>query len=123
MEEAVGFVHFAGWFFSWWGFIQGMIIGGAITLLGSLALAPVIYRTRRRRELRRMWRMDQPRPMPVGLMPIWGDYDSENSSVDRRCVCHGRRVFEGERVLLWPEMGPLGALHTTVYCESVKESV
>lgn len=119
----VGFMEFAGLFFSWWGFFMGVVIGTGITALGALSVAPGVYRARRRRQLRRMWQMDCPRPLGESAMPQWVDYDSEDETVDRRCVCHNRRIYEGERVLLWPEFGPMGIVITSVYCESVKESV
>jgi hypothetical protein len=119
----VGFMEFAGLFFSWWGFFMGVVLGFGTAFLSALAVTPLVYRAKRRRELRRMWRMDRPRSMAMGIMPSWSDYDPADETVDRRCVCHNRRIYEGERVLLWPEIGPMGIVHTSVYCESVKESV
>jgi hypothetical protein len=123
MEQAVGFVQFAALFFSWWGFFVGSVIGAAFATVVALGAVPVAYRHWRRRTLRRMWRRDEPRDLPISLMPQWGAYSLDDETVDRRCVCHNRRLFEGERVLLWPEIGPMGVLHTAVYCESVKEQV
>lgn len=123
MEQAVGFVEFAALFFSWWGFFVGAVLGSAFSVVAALGVAPVVYRTIRRRALRRMWRRDEPRDLPVVFMPQWAEYDLDDETVDRRCVCHNRRLFQGERVLLWPEVGPMGVLHTAVYCESVKEQV
>lgn len=122
MEQAVGFVEFMGFFFSWWAFWLGVVLTAPLATLGALWLAPVVYRAKRRRELRRMWRMDVPRPFSESVLPHWAEYVIDET-VDRRCVCHGRRIYEGEWVLMWPEVGPLGILHTAVYCPSVKESV
>lgn len=123
MEQAMGFVQFAGLFFTWWGFFIGMLIGGSAVALGLVGVAPVVYRVWRRQRLRKQWRLDLPRAIPVDLTPKWGPYDLDNPTVDRRCICHNRRLYEGENVLHWPEVGPMGVLHTAIYCESVKEQV
>jgi hypothetical protein len=108
--------------FSWLGFVIGMFVGMVLIVAVSGAF-PYIYRAKRRRDLRRMWRRNQPRPLMEGMVPVWREYDPEDATVDHRCVCHGRVLYPGERALYWPEVGPLGVLHTSVYCESVREVV
>lgn len=118
-----GFMQFLGLFFSWWGFFLGIAFGIGLAGVVVPLATPSLYRAQRRRELRRMWRLDEPRPVPTEILPIWTAYDPDNETVDRRCICHQRRIYPGEWVLLWPEVGPGGILHTSVYCEAVKESV
>lgn len=128
MRETVGTMMgdllLMGWFMDWGVMVLCTVLGLSCGVVMSLGWnLPAVWRLKRRRELRRDWRDNVPRPLPVGLGPRWDEYDPDDESVSRRCVCHARKVHPGERVLLWPEVGPMGILHTAVYCESVKESV
>lgn len=100
-------------------FLAGILIGG----LGTLSMAPATYRLYRRWSLRRDWRRDRPRRVMESLTPQWEPYDPGLTGVGRRCICHRRQIHPGERVLLWPETGPMGILHVAVYCPTVKEHV
>lgn len=98
-----------------------LLIGVLVGSLGTLAGTPASYRLYRRWILRRRWRQNLPRYATESLAPRWQEYDPELAGVGKRCICHRRRIPPGERVLLWPETGPLGMLHVAVYCETVKE--
>lgn len=100
-------------------FVLGIMIG----VLGAFAVTPWSYRLYRRWILHRRWRQDRPQRIVESLTPQWEDYDPDLCGVDRRCVCHRRYLHPGERVLLWPETGPLGILHVAAYCETVKERI
>lgn len=99
--------------------ILGILLGGTWALTG----ARFFYQAVSRRRLRKEWRRDEPRHINPFLTPRWDEYDRDEPAVDSRCVCHNRKIPEGEMVLLWPETGSLGLLHVSVYCMAVKEPV
>lgn len=99
--------------------ITGILLGATWALTGAASL----YRYGRRRRLRRDYRSDRPRCIQATLEPRWAEFDPDEEHVDSRCVCHNRRIPEGETVLLWPETGSLGLIHIAVYCMKVKEPV
>lgn len=96
-------------------------VGAVIATIGTLVLTPVAFRLQRRWVLHRNWKADKPRQILEGLYPEWQDYDPDLPGISRRCVCHGRLLHPGERVLTWPETGPMNLLHVAVYCESEQE--
>jgi len=96
--------------------VAGILIGAFTT--GSV---PLVYRLYRRAVLRRNWKADKPNHVREGLFPEWQDYEPEIPGIARRCVCHGRKLNPGERVLTWPETGPMDILHVAVYCESERD--
>lgn len=108
-------------FLAW--FLQGSIIVAAffVGVITTLIALPVAFRTHRRAVLRRKWKADKPREITEGLFPEWQNYDPDMPGIAKRCVCHQRKLYPGERVLTWPETGPMHLLHVAVYCESVKE--
>lgn len=118
MDDLFAFIEFLTWFFQITSFLLGIVVG----LLAAGAVAGG-WRTYRRMVLRRNWRQDRPREAWQGLPPEWQDYDPEIPEISKRCVCHGRVMYPGERVLIWPEAGPAGLLHMAVYCEAVKNKL
>lgn len=119
MDNAILFFNFLIWFFNFTLFVMG----GAVGAVGAVILSPSAYRTYRRYTLRRQWQQDQPRRIIESLTPQWEEYDPELAGVGKKCICHARQLHPGERVLLWPETGPMGILHVAVYCETSKERV
>lgn len=119
MTQLIDFLVFFWWFLRASFFLWGMFCGAVVTLI----LAPVLYRWFNRRMMRRHWRRDAPLKPVDGLYPEWQPYDPAIPGIDRRCVCHGRKIPPGERVLMWPSTGPLDVLHMAVYCESAKEQL
>jgi hypothetical protein len=119
MENADTFIDFFAWFFPATVAVVGFILG----VLAALVVVPATFRFHRRNVLRRKWKADQPREITEGLFPEWQQYDPEMPGISHRCICHGRRIHPGERVLTWPETGPMNLLHVAVYCESVKEKL
>jgi hypothetical protein len=119
MDNIIFFLTFLTWFFNFTLFV----IGGAIGAVGAVTLSPSTYRVYRRYILRRQWQQDRPRRIVESLTPQWEEYDPELAGVGKRCICHQRVLHPGERVLLWPETGPMGILHVAVYCETSKERV
>lgn len=117
MDNIIFFFTFMAWLFNFTLFLLGLAIG----VTATLTLGPVTYRAYRRRALRRAWRLDAPRPVVESLTPQWEEYDPDLAGVGKRCICHSRQIHPGERVLLWPETGPMGVLHVAVYCETSKE--
>lgn len=117
MTNIIFFLTFLSWFFN----VTLVLVGITAGVLVTLSMGPGIYRTSRRRTLRRDWRMDRPQRVMESLTPQWERYDPELTGVGKRCICHQRAIHPGERVLLWPETGPMGILHVAVYCETVKE--
>lgn len=118
-----GFVEFMVWIIDMWSLTLGIIIGVATGVIVAVGIAPAIYRAWHRKKLRQEWKRDAPMESTPFLSPSWVEYDPDELTVDHRCVCHGRRIGEGERVLLRPEIGPFGMLQTSVYCQSIKETV
>lgn len=116
MDNIVFFFTFMSWYINITLFVLAMAIGAALTL----SLGPA-YRAYRRRSLRRDWRRDEPRRVVESLTPQWDEYDPDLAGIGKRCICHNRQIHPGERVLLWPEIGPLSVLHIAVYCETSKE--
>lgn len=119
MQEFNDFIDFMAWFIQASFFAMGFLFG----ILATLLATPVAFRVHRRAVLRRKWKADKPRQITEGLFPEWQDYDPDMPGVAKRCVCHGRKIHPGERVLTWPETGPMNLLHVAVYCESVKEKL
>lgn len=117
MDNIIFFLTFMTWFFNFTLLVVGLFIGS----LGTLLLGPSTYRTYRRRVLRRDWREDRPHRVVDSLTPYWEEYDPALAGVGKHCICHRRQMHPGERVLLWPETGPMGILHVAVYCEISKE--
>jgi hypothetical protein len=117
MDNIIFFLTFMTWFLNFSLFFVGAFLGA----LGTLLIGPSTYRQYRRWILRREWRQDRPQHVVESLTPQWEAYDPDLAGVGRRCICHRRQVHLGERVLLWPETGPMGILHVAVYCETVKE--
>lgn len=117
MDNIIFFLTFMIWLFNGTFFLIGLAIGVA----GTATLGPAVYRSYRRRALRRAWRLDTPRRVVESLTPQWEKYDPDLAGVGKRCICHNRQIHPGERVLLWPETGPMGVLHVAVYCETSKE--
>lgn len=99
--------------------VVGVLLGATWSLCG----AQWVYRTVRRRSLRKEFAAKKPRHLSAVLEPRWDAYDPEEAHVDTKCICHGRRLKEGDMVLLWPEAGALGLINISVYCPSVKEFV
>lgn len=122
-EAFKGFVEFMVWIINMWSLTLGVIAGVGASLIVAVGIAPGVYRAWRRKKLRQEWKRDVPMASNPLLMPVWVDYDPDELTVDHRCVCHNRLIGEGEHVLLRPEIGPFGMLHTSVYCQNVKESV
>jgi hypothetical protein len=122
-EGIKAFMDTAAIFFNWWYLLLGLAVGIPAGAAAALLVVPGAYRAKRRHSLRVAWIMDEPREMPQYHLPHWDEYDPDDESVDSRCICHSRRVLPGQRVLLWPEVGPFGIMVTSVYCESVKEQV
>lgn len=118
MDTVMGFIEFLTWIFRVTSFFVGMAAGA---LMVCLALTG--WRYSRRYVLRRRWRQDRPLEARDGLEPQWRPYDPEIPQVGRRCVCHNRVLYPGERVLIWPEVGPGGLLHTAVYCEVAQAKI
>lgn len=121
-EGFKGFVEFVVWVINVWSLTLGLMIGVAV-VLAAVCSGPAVYRAWHRRKLRQEWRRDVPMVTTPFLSPSWVEFDPDVETVDRKCVCHGRRIGEGEQVLLRPEIGPFGVLHTSVYCQSIKETV
>jgi hypothetical protein len=119
MDNIIFFLILVGWIMNP---VLLVLVGVLIGVVG-VSLAPWAYRLHRRRVLHRRWRDDRPQRIVESLTPQWEDYDPDLIGVDRRCVCHRRSLHPGERVLLWPETGPLGVLHVAAYCETVKERI
>ncbi len=117
MRGLFDFVDFLVWFVQWFHFVFGLVLGVAATV----TLGPVVYRMHRRVVLRRRWRKDAPMQYTEPLPPEWRKYDPEAVGIDKRCVCHNRQIHPGERVLMWPETGPMDVLHVAVYCENSQE--
>jgi hypothetical protein len=117
MHSITDFLTFLFWLLKTTFFILGFGLGATLALL----LTPVAFRRHRRAVLRRKWKADKPREVTEGLFPEWQDYDPDMPGIAKRCVCHGRKIHPGERVLTWPETGPMNLLHVAVYCETVKE--
>lgn len=117
MHEITDFINFIAWFFQAIFFVTGFLFGILLTLVAT----PVAFRIHRRTVLRRKWRADKPREVTEGLFPEWQDYDPDMPGIAKKCICHRRKIHPGERVLTWPETGPMNLLHVAVYCESVKE--
>lgn len=117
MDGIILFLTFMTWFLNFTLFV----VGGLVGVLGSFVLGPGTYRAYRRRTLRRHWRQNRPQRVVESLSPQWERYDPALAGVGKRCICHGRQIHPGERVLLWPETGPMGILHIAVYCETSKE--
>lgn len=113
------YFEFVLWFFQGMFFLMGVLTGVGLTLLS----APAAWRFHRRIRLRRNWINDRPRPVTEGLFPEWQDYEPDIPGIAKKCVCHGRQIHPGERVLTWPETGPMGLLHVAVYCESVQQKL
>jgi hypothetical protein len=122
-EGFAGFMETAQIFFNWWYFTAGIALGVTAGIGIAFIGVPTAYKVKRRKELRKQWQQDEPREISAQLLPHWGEYDPEAEEVDSRCVCHWRRIVPGERVLLWPEVGGFGLVHTSVYCENVRERV
>lgn len=120
-EGFKGFVEFVVWIINMWSLTLGLIIGVGSGVIVAVGVMPMVYRVRRRRKLRQEWKRDIPLAATPLLAPCWAEFDPDEETVDSRCVCHGRKIGEGERVLLRPEIGPFGLLHTSVYCDKVKE--
>jgi hypothetical protein len=119
MDTFFSFLEFLMWIFQWTFFGFGMLIG----ITGTVTLSPVLYRLNRRYVLRRRWRRDAPMEYTEPLVPEWRPYEPDAVGVDKRCVCHNRRIHPGERVLMWPETGPMDVLHVAVYCENSQERI
>jgi hypothetical protein len=119
MQSAMNLAVFISWFFQVSWFLMGSVFGVGMTLL---LVAPV-FRFQRRFVLRRKWKADKPRRVVDGLFPEWQEYDPDMPGIAKKCVCHGRRIHPGEKVLTWPEVGPMDVLHIAVYCESAKEQL
>lgn len=100
-----------------------LVAGVLLGITWTLCSASTLYRVVRRRRLHREWKQDKPRHLSPTLVPRWDDYDPDEPNVDSKCTCHGRKIPEGEFVMLWPETGALGLFHLSVYCTSVKEAV
>lgn len=115
MDFIIFFLTIMSWLVNITLFILGILVGTGATLLAAPG-----YRVYRRWTLRRQWRQDRPSRVVESLTPQWEEYDPELAGVGKRCICHARQLHPGERVLLWPETGPLGVLHVAVYCETVK---
>jgi len=118
MDDFFAFLDFLTWFFQVTSFLFGVLTG----LMAALVVAGG-WRLYRRQVLRHNWRKDRPRRAWEGLVPEWRDYDPEIPEISKRCICHGRVIHPGERVLIWPEAGPAGLLHIAVYCETVKNKL
>jgi hypothetical protein len=112
------FFDFLELLFDGYSFLVGLLV--ASLAMGS---APVIFRARRRAQLRRNWRLDLPNFTEPGLYPEWQKYDPDMPGIDKKCICHRRLLHPGEQVMTWPETGPLTMLHVAVYCESVREKL
>lgn len=119
MGDVFSFIEFLVWIFQTLFFVFGIFVGIILTL----AITPYAFRLQRRVVLRRDWKNDKPSRVEEGLVPEWQNYDPEFPGIAKKCVCHGRTVHPGERVLTWPETGPMNLLHVAVYCESVKEKL
>lgn len=119
MDNLAVMIDFITWVFHATFFVAGILLGVLVTLVAT----PQIFRIQRRFVLRRKWKADKPREIAEGLFPEWQDYDPEIPGIAKKCVCHSRRIHPGERVLTWPETGPMNLLHVAVYCESVKEQL
>lgn len=117
MREFIDFLEFMVWLIQWTFFGFGVLTG----ILLVTCLGPFLYRSHRRRVLRRRWKADKPMEYTEPLAPEWQPYVPEAVGVDKRCVCHNRRIHPGERVLMWPETGPMDVLHVAVYCENSRE--
>lgn len=113
----MAFIDFVIWFFQTIFFLAGLLLGVVLTL----TVTPYAFRLHRRLALRRDWKNDRPGRVEDGLFPEWQDYDPDIPGIEKKCVCHQRLMHPGERVLTWPETGPMNLLHVAVYCESVKE--
>lgn len=116
MHDLMEFLDFLTWIFRVTSFIFGVLCG-AVLALGGLAGWRICHRA----ALRRRWRQDRPMRAYDALEPQWRDYDPDIPYVTRRCICHKRLLYPGERVLIWPEVGPGGLLHVAVYCETYEE--
>jgi hypothetical protein len=117
MDNTLFFFNCLSWFINFDLLVIGVVVGS----VGTLFLGPTAYRIHRRYTLRRDWLQDRPRRIVESLTPQWEGYDPKLAGVGKRCICHGRQIHPGERVLLWPETGPMGILHVAVYCETSKE--
>lgn len=117
MDNTMLFFSFLSYFFSFDILLLGFFLGAS----AALVWGPGGYRVYRRRALRRQWLQDRPQRVVESLTPQWEEYNPDLTGVGRRCICHGRQLHPGERVLLWPETGPMGILHVAVYCETSKE--
>jgi hypothetical protein len=118
METLAAVIDFITLLFQTALFVAGLMVG----VLATLAVRP-FFRLQRQIVLRRKWKNDEPRTVTTGLFPEWQDDDPDMPGIAKRCVCHGRKIYPGERVLTWPETGPMNLLHVAVYCESVKEKL
>lgn len=99
-----------------------LICGVLLGISGTLWAGPLLYRLNRRRKLRRNWMADSPRTVRATLDARFDSFDPDEPGVDHRCVCHNRRIEEGEHVLLWPETSEVGLTYIAVYCLSgIKE--
>lgn len=117
VDDIFGFIEFAIWFVQATYLGLGLILGSVLTLL----VIPLLYRHHRRIVLRRGWKKNRPLEVTEGLHPEWGPYDPDTAGIGKKCICHNRQMHPGERVLMWPEVGPLNVLHMAVYCESVRD--
>lgn len=121
-EGFKGFIEFMSWIINMWSLTLGAIVGTGAGVVVAVVAVPMVYRMWRRKKLHKEWKADAPMKSVPFLSPSWVEYDPDEMTVDSRCVCHGRRIGEGERVLLRPEIGPFGVLQTSVYCQSIKEA-
>lgn len=117
MDKTLALAEFMGLFFETVDFVVGLGVGALLALI----LTPLAFRLQRQYALRRGWRADRPSETEPGLYPEWQDYDPEIPGIAKKCICHGRTIHPGERVLTWPETGPMNLLYVGVYCQSVKE--
>lgn len=108
-------------YIAWIGQVLNILLGVLIGIFLTIVLTPAAFRLQRGLALRRNWRADRPGRIEEGLYPEWQKYDPDIPGIAKRCVCHHRVINPGERVLTWPETGPMHLLHVAVYCESVKE--
>jgi hypothetical protein len=118
METLAAMIDIVTWLFQATLFVAGLLVGISVALA-----VPMAFRFQRRIVLRRKWKADKPRTITDGLFPEWQAYDPDIPGIAKKCVCHGRRIHPGEKVLTWPETGPMNLLHVAVYCESVKEQL
>lgn len=118
MDNIIFFLTFMGWIMNILLLVLGLVAGAMITLTAT----PFSYRTYRRWILRRQWLKDEPHDVE-SLAPQWDEYDPDLDGIGKNCICHQRQLHPGERVLMWPETGPLGILHIAVYCETSKERI